>query len=256
MNLSFKALGLAGALLLAPVLAPTAQAIPLLQLDVQGGVYDPVTETIVAPGGTFTVYAILTPQKNASAAEIAALLNTTYYLSAAISPQLAPPGANLGSFAIGPAGGTQTTVSATSGMTYGVPPLDLALINSGSLAPHSIYPTYFSEFSFQFSAANKTTAYNTADNPGGPTPDPNGTAYYFAFTGDSTLLSAFALHFDLYGQSVKDCAKNSNSCSNLAFAPFSHDAQVNQVPGPSAALVMFSGLALAVGTLRQRVARK
>lgn len=256
MNVSFKALGLAGALLLAPVLAPTVQAVPLLQLDIQGGVYDPVTETIVAPGGSFTVYAILTPQNNAKPADIAALLNQTYYISAALSPQIGPPGATLGSFTMGPAGGTQTTVSATSGMTYGVPPLDAALLAAaGNLAPHSIYPTYFSEFSFQFSALNKATTYNTMDNPGGPTADPNGKSYYAAFTGDSSLLSAFALHFDLYSQSVKNCA-NTGNCSNLAFAPFSHDAELTRVPEAGSMLVMLSGLAMAVGTVRQRAARK
>ena len=50
--------------------ASRAEAIPLLQLDMKGGVYDPATETIVAPGGSFELYAILTPQTGATAAEI------------------------------------------------------------------------------------------------------------------------------------------------------------------------------------------
>src|SRR5688500_5470126 len=61
-----------------------AEAIPLLQLDMSGGVYDPVTESIVAPGGAFTLYALLTPPKNTTDAQLAALLSDTYYVSVAL----------------------------------------------------------------------------------------------------------------------------------------------------------------------------
>lgn len=267
MNVSMKALGLAALLLLAPVLTTKADAVPLLQLDMAGGVYDPVTETIVAPGGAFTVYAILTPKQNATAAEITALLNTTYYVAAAVTPQLAPPGAPLGSFTMGPSGGTQTLVNATTDMTYGVPPLEtmatLQGFDPGDLAKHGVYPTYFSQFSFNFSAANKTTEYNTATNPGGPTPNANGTSYYFALTGNNTLFStAYNLHFDLYNEAVVNCAakKSTTPCTDVdidSFAPFSHDAEVTppppSVPEPSSALFLLSaGLAFGVRQWRQR----
>src|SRR5687767_15942290 len=87
----------------------TAEAIPLLQLDMQGGTYDPVTQSIVAPGGSFTVYAVLTPQNNTTAAELAALLSDTYYVSVAISPQVGSVPASVGSFTFG-----GTTVNANS----------------------------------------------------------------------------------------------------------------------------------------------
>src|SRR5437773_1816853 len=39
-----------------------AMAIPLLQLDIGGGVYDTTTETTVATSSSFTLYAYLTPK--------------------------------------------------------------------------------------------------------------------------------------------------------------------------------------------------
>jgi hypothetical protein len=251
---TLKSLGLVALVLLLPAFGSKAEAVPFLQLDVAGGVYDPITETIVAPGGAFTVYAILTPKNNATAAEIQALLNKQYFVSAALSPQLAPPGGSLGSFTLGPSGGTQSTINATGGMTYGVPPLEvmgtLQGMDPGDLAQHGVYPTYFSELGFYFSAANKTTTYNTATNPGGPTPNSNGTSYYAAFTGNNTLLSTlYQLHFDLYNEAVKNCAtkKVPGPCTDVdvdSFAPFSHDAQITPpvVPEPSIALLMLAGI--------------
>ena len=120
----FKCIGVVATLVLLPVLARTAEAYPVLQLDMAGGVYDPITETIVAQSGQFTLYAILTPQTGATAADVTALLNTNFYVSVALTPQTAPPGGSLGSFSFGPQGGTQTTVNATTAMTYGVPALE------------------------------------------------------------------------------------------------------------------------------------
>jgi hypothetical protein len=249
-------------LVLLPALAKKTEAVPLLQLDMAGGVYDPITETIVAPNGTFTVFAILTPQNNATSAEIAALLNTNFYVSVALTPQLqqTTPAPNLGSFSFGAQGGTQTTVNAATGMTYGVPPLEIMAttqgFDPGDLSKHGIYPTYFSEFKFNFSAAQQSGVYNTANTPGGPQAGTG--AYYFAFTGNSSLLNpGYQLHFDLYNESLQNCAtkKNPAACLDVdvnSFAPFSHDAETiprKQVPEPTAALGLLTGLAVAVRKL-------
>lgn len=260
---TLKMLGLVAILLVLPALAGKATALPVLQLDMAGGVYDPITETIVAPGGSFTVYAILTPHTGATAAEIAALLNTNYFLSVGLVPQSAPPGGSLGSFTFGPQGGSQSLVPVTTGMTYGVPPLETMAILQGfdpnDLAKHGIYPTYFSEFGFQFSPLNTTNGYNTATNPGGPTPSPTGTSYFAAFTGDSSLLAAgYQLHFDLYNETVRNCAtRNSGPCIDVdvdMFAPFSHDAET-RVPEASTSVMMLVGLLVGGRCLRRRTSQ-
>ena len=63
--------------------AHAAFAVPTLQLDILGGVYDTTTETIVATSDTFTLLAILTPS---GGDDINTLLNDTYYISSAITP--------------------------------------------------------------------------------------------------------------------------------------------------------------------------
>ena len=76
--LSLMCLGLSG----------TANAIPKLQLDIGGGVYDPVTETTVADSNPFNLYAFANPQGNVSDADI---LSGDFMLSVAITPALSEP---------------------------------------------------------------------------------------------------------------------------------------------------------------------
>ena len=76
------------------------------------GVYDTTTETIIATGNTFTLYAFLIQDKYN-------LLSDTYFISAAIAPKVGSAGADLGSFTF-----NGTNINATSDMTYGVPPLE------------------------------------------------------------------------------------------------------------------------------------
>jgi hypothetical protein len=225
-----------------------AEATPLLQLDMKNGTYDPVTESIVAAGGAFTLYALLTPSQNASAADIAALLADTYYVSVAITPQLELSASGLGSFTFGQSGQAAQTVNVTSDMTFGTPPVDVfnQQFDSGDLSKHSVFPTYFSEFAFKFTSVQRATEYNTADAPGGLTPNATGGAYYVAFTGNSSLLaSGYNLHFDLYDTALATCAKSATGCGDVdvnSFAPFSHDAQTTTVPEPATMLLMGTGM--------------
>jgi hypothetical protein len=278
MNGTLRKLGVTALLVVLPILARTAEAIPILQLDMKGGVYDPVTETVVAPGGTFTVYAILTPPHNATPAQVTALLNTTYFLSAALSPKTTPPGGSLGSFKFGLPGTNSTctestsgtpgpcpqTINATTDMAYGVPPLELVSSRQGwdatDLSKHDVFETYFSEFSFKFSPLDQTAGYNVQNTPGGP--QAGSGAYYAAFVGDSSLLSAgFNLHFDVYNQTLKDCSTRTTPCTDVdrdMFAPFSHDAgttTTTRVPEPGAALLMLAGIAVGGRQMRRRAIR-
>jgi PEP-CTERM motif-containing protein len=206
-----------------------AAAIPTLQLDIQGGVYDTSTQTIVSSSDPFTLYALLLPDAKNT-------LSDTYFISAAVAPRVGPVGESLGSFTFN---GTQINV--TSDMTYGRPPLEQNLTagsDPGDLASHGIYATYFKEVAFNFSAANMTAPYNTADDAGAG-PSTGSGMYYMAFNIDTSLLNPdYVIHFDLYNEKVLKCSDIDVS----SFAPFSHDAESGKVPEPSSLLLLGSGL--------------
>jgi hypothetical protein len=239
--------------------AVPAYAVPVLQLDIAGGHYDSSTQTIVAGSNPFTLSAIYTPAPWNSPNAVS--LFETFYISAAVSPQLAPPGAGLGSFTFG-----GQTVDVTNDMTYGTPPVEYFGTTQGSdpgdLPPHGIYPTYFSEFAFNFSPTQRADTYNTADNPGGLVPNANGGSYYTSFTVDTRLLDPrYVIHFDLYDETVHRCGRPAlaldPTCQDNdvnAFAPFSHDAESSPpVPEPASLLLLGAGLGTAtIKKYRQR----
>ena len=217
-------------------------AYPILQLDILGGHYDPVTETIVSDGPTFTLVAILTPKANVP---LSTYMNDTFYISAALSPKTGPTDSSLGSFSW-----EGTNYLVTEDMTYGSPPLEtfIAATDPGDLAGHGVYPTFYTEFGFQFDTNQRTTSYNSQDDPGGlaPTSATTGISYFQTFNITSSLIGDNTLHFDLYNSYVAGC-KKSGTCSldeDVAlFAPFSHDAQSSQsVPEPGALMALFAGL--------------
>lgn len=240
----FSAAALAALLSFAPT---AAQAVPVLQLDILGGTYDTVTDTIVTDADTFTLYAYLNGGS----------LDDTYYLSVALAPQVSSP-ANLGSFVV-----NGTTYAATGDMTYGVPPIEAdgtAAHDGGDFPPHGIFETYFIEIPFQFDPANLSGLYNTQDDPGlGPIPGSD--MYFAAFQVDrSGLASGTELHFDLYTKAAGQCpGPPTKPCADLdfgIFAPPSHDAGTvpgtPPVPEPSAALVFAAGAVLAGCARRTR----
>lgn len=209
-----------------------AYAVPTLQLDIAGGGYDYGTETIVTSSDTFTLYALLKPDTKNK-------LSDTYYISAAITPQVSSP-ASLGSFVF-----NGTTVDVTSGMVYGVPPLEEILaFDKGDLPTHGIFPTYFREFEFQFNSANRIASYNSQDRAqDGDAINTdyasNGGLYFASFDLNvASLAPGYELHFDLYNTSLKN-----GDVDVTKFAPFSHDAETTtSVPEPGTLLMMGSGL--------------
>jgi hypothetical protein len=240
--------------------AGPAAAIPSLQLEIQGGFYDPTTQTVIATSDSFRLYAYLIPAAGS-------LLTDTYFISAAIIPQTGPASAALGSFVF-----NGTTVNVTGDMVYGVPPIEsLQSFDAGDLARHGIYETYFSEFAFHFDPGNRANAYNTAELPGqGPTSSPDGTMYFAAFDVNTAgLANGYAIHFDLYNElfvTSRVCTgtgQNRTCTSTLTgdidantFAPFSHDAQgppSRRVPEPPS--LVLAGLGLVTVGLAMRKPR-
>jgi len=211
----------------------SALAIPTLQLDILDGTYDPVTETIIAPGPSFTLYAYLIPDQSS-------LLTDSYYISMALVPSLSPPGADLGSFTFN--GGT---INVTGNMTYGVPPLESILQgwDAGDLPKHGIFETYFYELGFQFSSGSQISPYNTQDRAisGGSIPTSGSGMYQMAFNVDTSSLNPnYVIHFDLYDTKLGRNVTGDIDVSQ--FAPFSHDAQSYPVPEPATLVLLGSGL--------------
>jgi len=227
--------------LLGLLFATPARAVPTLQLDIQGGTYDWSTQTIMASGNTFSLYAYGKVGSKVS-------LSDSFYVSIALVPQTSVAG-NYGSFVM-----NGTTLNATADMTYGTPPLESILggaaFDAGDLSPHGIFPTYFAEVMFGFSATDQSAIYNTQDETGsGPKA---GTGMYFKrFDFDiSGLAPGYGLHFDLYNVKIK----SGGDIDVHAFAPFSHDAgaMVTPIPEPEIYAMMALGLGLVGWAGRRR----
>ena len=246
-------------LALALAAAGTANAAPMLQLDIAGGRYDASTQTTVATSNPFTLYALLTLSPND---DVAKYLDKTYFISAALSPAV-HQGINAGSFTF-----NGTTVAATTDMVYGTPPVEtfeeLQGHDGGDLGRHSIYPTYFQEFGFKFVSTSRVNTYDTAIDGLEPITNPNGGSYLAAFTVNTSMLDPrFLVHFDLYDSTIKKCGTpdqrlvGGTVCEDIdvrSFAPFSHDAQSPPVPEPASMLLLGAGLS--AGALRRFRQRK
>ena len=229
----------------AVLVATPARAVPQLQLDIAGGTYDSVTQTVMAGSNSFSLYAY------------SLSLPGNFFLSMALVPTSTAAG-DYGSFTV-----NGSTVAVTSGMTFGTPPLETILggaaTDPGDLPSHGVFPTYFTEQMFTFSASNQSGVYNTQDNAGsGPQA---GTGMYFArFDFDISNLSlGYGLHFDLYNETLISACKNRNCTLGdidvNKFAPFSHDAQgmvTTPVPEPETYAMLLAGLGLLGFEARRR----
>ena len=204
-----------------------AFAVPLLQLDIDGGFYsdsDPryQDDTIVSSGDVFTLYALMQESKKKTS------LKNDYFISIALYPsitEIAPPPA-FGSFTF-----AGQTIDAAGDMTYGNP----------GIPSHGVFDTYYVLHKFHFNKADQVAVYNTQENPGAAFTVGKG-LYYAAFTVDTTHLSdAYSLHFDLFNNNVN--------------APFSHDAQSDPpptgVPEPATLLLLGLGIISLAGYARR-----
>jgi len=216
-------------------LASPTWALPTWQLDIEGGVYDPVTQTTVASTNPFNLVALYDtnhPETNPTDP-------VTAFISAAIIPKTAA--GSIGSFKIDGV----TYGDGGIALGFGTPPVDAAFPN---LPPHGIFPTLFAELAFAFSPTDTIAGYNTAD-PG----DGSGagdTLLFHKFNVDVSGLNAgLVLHFDLYDEIIKTHPKDAKDTD---FAPFSHDAESGHKVPDGGTTVMLLGAALAgLGTVRR-----
>lgn len=208
--------------LMALALSEVAQAIPKLQLFIDPGYYDNTEESTVARNNSFTLYAYLSGDYDPS----------TYYLSAAVVPSMGKePKPELGYFLI-----NSEKIGVTEDMVYGTAPIEIALqgFDSGDLAKHGIFETFFYEFTFNFDKDNQVGAFNVQTGEAA-----SGTMYSMEFSVDvSNMPEGYGIHFDLYNTQLKEIVKKMKNGETVtlddydvdSFAPFSHDATGYSLP--------------------------
>lgn len=220
--------------------AGLAYAIPTLQLDIEGGIYDFSTQTVIATSKDFSLFAYLIPDNKVDT-------STPFFLSAAVVPQPSSS-ASLGSYSIAQLPNPAATVNVPADMLNGGPAL---------LPTHGIFDTYYNTFPITFNGAPEISPYNTQDRAisGDPIVLSGTGMYYREFEVNVTgLAEGSHIHFDLYGYYTGASGK-----TQIEFAPFSHDAQSNgngngnghSVPEPSTLLLLGSGLLGLIGFSRK-----
>lgn len=121
-----------------------AWAVPRLQIDVEGGLYDAVDESTYNTADTYNLYALMEESNKTD-------LSETYYVSMAlIKPDDADWTDDFGSFSF-----AAVSYDDLSQFSWGTP----SLLTSIELGSHGIFPSYFAEHSFSFSSGNKAKSY-------------------------------------------------------------------------------------------------
>lgn len=223
-------------------------ALPSLQLYIDpaanpGATYNLGSQTWVYSGNTLTLTAFAVDKNfgshngNAFAGTV-----TDAYLSIALEGGSIPSG-SLGDTLPASAFGTLNINGGDSPLdhwVYGIPPE--ATVDSmdcaADLAPHGVFPTWFTQYQFNFGSYG-ASVFNT--QPGKTGTD---TGFRKDFTIDLGNIDASVVHFDLF---------TLNSDSNIRkFAPYSHDAEANTAPVPEPASAALLALGLGVASLVKR----
>jgi hypothetical protein len=217
------------------LIAPAANAVPDLQLFIDGATYDGVTETwVITTAGSFDLYVISANETHQNVLVSMALSGFTEIQN--------PDGiVSLSGFG-GPA---------IDDWTWGYSPLASAPGWDGGedLPPHGIFPTWFAEVN--------TGNYNMSQMVGDVQPGPdfwdptingpgpaNAHGQFKVFSLSIGAPVGTSVHFDAYTMDGDEIAE---------FAPFSHDGMATVVPEPGTILLMSTGLfGLGLAAIRRR----
>ncbi|PSF12353.1 hypothetical protein C7H09_03860 [Marinobacter fuscus] len=222
------------------LIAQSAVALPILQLDIDGGTYlGGSEESTVTDTSSFSLWAL------GKTSEID--LSVDYYLSVALLPATTDHVTDIANFGEVMINGTKLS-SFASTFEYGQPPIESI---DGELAPHGVFDTIYYELAFKFDTLGNVSAYNVADDSAAP-----GELYREIFDIDASALNTgYGLHFDLYtyGDSKGDKIRVTD------FAPFSHDAaycigldcEPHEVTEPSTLALLGLGLISILGIRRR-----
>lgn len=253
----------------ATMLATTAQALPALQLNIPGGSYETVDETVISTAEQFQLDAYATvpggqdsPDHQNGNLTSTQIETNNFYLAMSVryhgngTPEAVTTPAALGSFTINSLGGgftfdmlpnagdggganpgttgvTAATVDVTADMELGQPSTE----HGKNLPTHGVYESFYAMAQFQFEGPPTLAGMNTQDDAG-KTPAPGSDMYARSFDIDTSgLNSQYEIHFDLFTEIDKGPSARGASRYKLVKAPFSHDAASwppgDTPPGPS-----------------------
>ena len=228
--------------------ASSAQAIPPLQLYLEGATYDTETETwvLVMPGFSdgepFRLWALGNIVGPGGHGPLDNVRLSVAYEAVDVAPIITFTPSTTGGYGGWLDPTTPDVPTFIQTVTDGSAPALGILGDQGSLPSHGIFGpgTYWQEF--RLGHFGETTS-SVADVIGEFPLNPSQTGGHINVYENSVMAeSDMILHFDLY-----DTLYSNN---HAKFAPFSHDAEI--VPVPGAALLAMTGLGLA-GIIRRRL---
>lgn len=229
---------------LAMILGSAAtMAVPALQIYIEGGVYDDITETwVLTPASPLESFRVWTVGNIAGPGGVGTIgdvkLAVAYEHGA--TPTITLAGSDTGGFG----GWVDPTTASDASLIQTVTDGSVPTLGDGSSLPaHGIYGSGTDWQEFDLGTFDETTS-SVADIVGPFPEDPADlgghiNVYEITVTGAEGLL----LHIDLYDTVV--------ASAHARFAPFSHDG-ASVIPAPGAALLALIGFGC-VGTVKRRL---
>ena len=218
--------------IVALVAASPAFAVPSLQLGPGAGdwYYDNGDQTWKTNTNPFSVFTYANDGLNGGTSAWDAAGTGTRHAYFVVS---AVPMINFDGFDVSVTGDGGALALVSSG--YGAPPVS----DPNSLAPHSIFDTWFEVYEFQFSGPQVGNLPDT-QYPNDPPSNQTGYVEEISVTINSLAAGVTGVHMDLF--TMEGTGILANEINVTKFAPFSHDAE-HAVPEPGSLMLLGMGLA-------------